>query len=148
MADFHALATLIRLARQQTDDAARDLGEAVRVADAARQKLALLLQYRDEYANRFQRDLSRSLHTGDYRNYRSFLEKLETAASGQRQVLRDAEQRVEAQRNTWQAAARRRDSFETLADRMKTQEARREGRREQRLMDEHATRSAVARRRT
>jgi flagellar FliJ protein len=136
-----ALGTLIELAKQRTNEAVKALGEAVRSANAAREKHALLVQYRDDYIGRFQSDLVRGLSTSTYSNYRSFLDKLESVARAQEKVLRDAEGRVEARRSAWNAAIRKRDSFITLADRMEAEDRRLEARRDQRLTDEIAARS-------
>jgi flagellar protein FliJ len=143
-----ALATLIELANQRTNEAVRALGEAVRSADAAREKHALLVRYRDDYASRFQSDLMRGLSAPNYSNYRSFLGKLESAACRQEKVLRDAEGCVETRRDVWKAAIRKRDAFIALADRMKAEKKRLEARRDQRLTDDIATRSGHVRRQT
>jgi flagellar FliJ protein len=146
MSDSSPLPTLIELARQRVDDAARALGEAVRNADAARAKLALLAQYRDDYARRFQAGLERGLSTICYSNFRSFLDKLESAARGQEDAVRDAEGYVEARRSAWEAATRKLDSFLTLLDRARIEKKRVEDKREQRITDERAMRSGRTRR--
>lgn len=146
MAARSPLMTLIELAQRRADDAVQALGEAVRFAEAAREKLALLAQYRDDYASRFQAGLVRGLSMLDYQNYCSFLDQLESAAGRQERAVRDAEEHVEARRAAWREAVRRRDSFVALADRMEAEQRKIASKYEQRLTDEHAIRSRHARR--
>jgi flagellar FliJ protein len=146
MPKLNAFATLIELARQRTDSAARSLAEATGWAGAAREKLTLLVHYRNDYLSRFHTGLSRGLGTPDYCNFRSFLDKLESAVRGQEELLREAEGRVEARRSEWLAAVRKRDSFVTLSDRRKLEQRKLEERRDQRLTDEYAIRSGLAHR--
>jgi flagellar FliJ protein len=142
-----ALRTLLELARRRNDDAERDLGTALQFASATKRKLELLLQYRDEYASRFESGLFRGLSALEYSNFRSFLGKLETAAGDQQELLRDAEAQVEARRAAWKAAARRQESFAALASRMESEQRKRADRRDQRLTDESAVRSKLSRKR-
>jgi flagellar FliJ protein len=130
------------------DEAARQLGEAVRLADAARDKLSVLVGYRDDYANQLRACISVGLPTTEYRNFWSFLERLETAVRGQGNLVRAAEEQVEARRIAWQAAARKHESFLILGGRMKAECMKREGKRDQKMMDEYAARSGLVRRQT
>ena len=145
MASSSAIGTLLEMARQRNDEAAQELGRAIRFANATERKLEVLLQYRDDYASRFESGLFRGLSAVEYSNFRSFLDKLETAAGGQRELLRDAEAQVEARRSAWEAAARRQESFAMLAGQMEREERKRDDRREQRLMDEWANRPRLSR---
>lgn len=135
------LLTLVELAQRRADDSVRALGDAVRFADAARDKLALLEQYRDDYAKRMQEGLRRGLSMLDYQNYCAFLGQLDSAANRQEEAVRDAEHNVESRRSAWRDALRKRDSFLALADRLDAEHAKIESKREQRLTDEHAVRS-------
>lgn len=137
-----ALDTLIELATNQTDDAAKRLGRAIRACEDTEQKLALLLQYRDDYEARFQSGMASGISPAGYRNFRQFLEKLDTAIAGQQQIVQDAKRRIVDERGMWQSCERKRMSFDTLATRAQETEQRKENRREQKLMDEFATRQA------
>ncbi|MGN6388862.1 MAG: flagellar export protein FliJ [Burkholderiaceae bacterium] len=141
-----ALHTLIELAGTESDDAAKRLGQAVRTGEEAEQKLALLVQYRDDYAARLQNGMGAGLPAADYRNYQSFIGKLDQAIDGQRRVVEQAQQRVGAERAAWQACERKRLSYGTLADRAQQREAVREQRRDQKQTDELAARQAYTKR--
>jgi len=146
MATTSALETLIELAQRETDDAAKRLGKCIAAAEEAEKKLALLLQYRDDYAARFQQDLRSGLSASGYHNFQVFMGKLEQAVAGQQQMVKDAHERVERERAAWQACERKRMSYGTLAERAEKTEQRRENRREQKQMDEHAARQLLYKR--
>jgi flagellar protein FliJ len=141
-----ALHTLIELAVTETDEAAKRLGQAIRAGEEAEKKLALLLQYRDDYAARFQANLTTGLTAQGYRNFQLFLEKLDSAISGQQQVVATAGIRIEKERGAWQAGERKRMSFNTLATRAEKDALRNENRRDQKATDEQAARLALYKR--
>jgi flagellar FliJ protein len=140
MATSSALDTLIDLATKDTDEAAKRLGQAVRACDETEQKLALLVQYRDDYAARFQQNLTTGLTAAGYRNYQLFLDKLEQAIVGQQQAVRDAQQRIAREKAAWQASERKRMSYGTLATRAQKAQLHKENKRDQKQTDEHAAR--------
>ncbi|HYD95699.1 MAG TPA: flagellar export protein FliJ [Noviherbaspirillum sp.] len=142
MAINPALETLIELATTQTDEAAKRLGLAIRACEDTEQKLAMLLQYRDEYEARFRTGLSSGISMAGYRNFQLFMEKLDTAIAGQQRIVEDAKQRIVDERSAWQACERKRMSYGTLATRAQKVEERKANKRDQKLMDEFATRQA------
>lgn len=142
MATNSALETLIDLATNQTDEAAKRLGRAIRACEDTEQKLAMLVQYREEYEARFKTGMANGLTMAGYRNFQLFLEKLDLAIEGQERIVQDAKQRIVAERSTWQSCERKRMSYDTLATRAEQVEQRKQNKREQKLMDEFATRQA------
>lgn len=146
MAIPSALDTLIELATNETDEAAKRLGNAIRAFDDTEKKLALLLQYRDDYAARFQSNLAVGLTAAGYRNFQLFMDKLDTAISGQQQIVLDAQKRVDSERGAWQASERKRMSYDTLATRAQKEEQQRENRRDQKQTDEIAARQVLYKR--
>ncbi|HJV88499.1 MAG TPA: flagellar export protein FliJ [Noviherbaspirillum sp.] len=142
MASPSALDTLIELATNQTDDAAKRLGQAIRACEDTEQKLAMLLQYREDYEARLKAGMAAGMSAAGYRNFQLFLEKLDTAIAGQQQIVNAAKQRITSERSTWQSCERKRISYDTLATRVEQAELRKESRRDQKLMDEYATRQA------
>ncbi|MBP0596975.1 flagellar export protein FliJ [Herbaspirillum sp. LeCh32-8] len=140
MATPSALETLIELATKETDEATKRLGRAIRVSEEAQQKLVILQQYRDDYAARFQDTLTTGLTALSYRNFQLFIEKIDTAITGQQDVVRNSQQRVAEARTAWQACERKRMSYDTLAARAKEKELKKENKRDQKAMDEHAAR--------
>ncbi len=146
MATHSAINTLIELATKDADEAAKRLGVAIHASAETEQKLALLLQYRDDYAARCQSDLASGLTATGYHNFRVFLEKLDSAIAGQREVVSAAQKLVDAARSAWQENERKRMSFDTLANRAQKQARQHETRRDQKLTDEHATRQTLYKR--
>lgn len=146
MATSSALGTLIELATRDTDEAAKRLGKCMKAAEECEQKLALLKQYRDDYAARFQQSLSTGLSASGYRNYQQFLDKLEQAIGSQQQVVREAHARVEREKKAWQDCERKRMSYGTLADRAEKAQQLKDNKRDQKQMDEHAARQLLYKR--
>jgi flagellar protein FliJ len=142
MAINSALETLIELATSQTDEAAKRLGLAIRACEDTEQKLTMLLQYREEYEARFNTSLASGVTAAGYRNFQLFLEKLDTAIAGQQRIVEDAKRRIVDERSQWQSCERKRMSYDTLATRVQKAEERKENKRDQKLMDEFATRQA------
>ena len=146
MATSSALDTLIELATTETDEAAKRLGQCMKAAEETEQKLALLMQYRDDYAARFQQNLTTGLTAMGYRNFQLFMDKLEQAINSQKLVVRDAHVRVERERTAWQASERKRMSYGTLANRALKSKQLAESKRDQKQTDEHAARQFLYKR--
>jgi len=146
MASTSQLETLIDLARRDTDDAAKRLGAALKAVDDAEEKLNMLIGYRDEYGRKFQASQQAGITPMAYRNFQAFMEKLDSAIVGQEEVLRHSQKRGEVEKTTWQLAERKRMSYTTLRDREAVRQQQLEAKRDQKAMDEHATRQAFFRR--
>jgi flagellar FliJ protein len=142
MTNHSALDTLIELATTASDEAARRLGAAIRASDDAAQKLNMLLQYRDDYQTRFHAGLTAGMTASGYRNFQLFMDKLDTAIAGQQQIVDNIKRKVEAERGLWQQSERKRMSYDTLATRFEHAAQQLENKRDQKMMDEFATRSA------
>ncbi|MCU6435390.1 flagellar export protein FliJ [Undibacterium sp. Jales W-56] len=135
------ISTLIALAEKDTDDAAKNLGKAIRAHEETEKQLALLLQYRDDYVIRFQDGAAGGLSAGQYMNFQSFIYKLDSAVDGQKKIVKDAEFRVTKARNQWQENEKKRLSYGILQNRAKTEVLKKESKQDQKQTDEHATRS-------
>jgi flagellar FliJ protein len=146
MATHSAINTLIELATKDVEEAAKRLGIAIRAREETDQKLTLLLQYRDDYAARCQSGLSTGLTAAGYHNFRVFLEKLDSAITGQREIVREAQKLADKARSAWQNCERKRLSFGALENRARKQIQQHESRRDQKLMDEHAARKTLYKR--
>ncbi|MBS1146297.1 MAG: flagellar protein FliJ [Proteobacteria bacterium] len=140
MATRSALNTLIDLANKDADEAAKHLGEVLRNCEEATQKLQLLQQYRDDYAQRCQTSLSNGISATHFNNFQVFMHKLDHAIAGQQTVVSHANQRAEQARLAWQVCEQKKMSFVTLSDRANKEDARRELWRDQKQNDEHAAR--------
>jgi len=147
MATSSALGTLIELATKETDEAAKRLGKCMAAAEDAEKKLQLLQQYREDYAARFQQNLTGAgLSAMGYHNYQVFLGKLDLAVESQQHAVRDAHKRVEHERSVWQASERKRMSYGTLQSRADKAQLAKENKRDQKQMDEHAARQLLYKR--
>ena len=111
MAKQSALDTLLELAQTRTDDAAKRLGALNAQGVDMEAKLALLVQYWQEYSARFQVSMQQGITASDWRNYQEFLDKLDAAVVQQRELLAATQQRVEAGRVAWQSAKRTLKSY-------------------------------------
>jgi flagellar FliJ protein len=146
MASTQQLETLIDLAQRQTDDCAKRLGAALKAVNDAEEKLNMLIGYRDEYGRRFDASQQAGITPMAYRNFQAFMEKLDAAIQGQQEVLRHAQSRGEQDKKQWQDAERKRMSFSTLRERADAQALKVEAKRDQKAMDEHASRQAFFKR--
>ena len=134
------LDTLTDLARNKTDDAARQLGLLQNAQVSAAQKLELLLQYRQDYSDQLQVLMENGLPSAQWHNYRNFLGTLDGAIQQQQAIAAQAASRLDHGRIEWQQHKRRLNSFDALAERMRRQELVVGARREQRDSDERAAR--------
>lgn len=146
MASKAQLETLIDLARRETDDAAKRLGISLKAVDDARSKHEMLVGYREEYVKRFQEAQASGITPMAYRNFQAFMDKLDVAVKGQQELVRQAENRSNQDKLTWQTAERKRVSYSTLNDRADAAALKLENKRDQKQMDEHAARQAFFKR--
>ena len=146
MAQQSALATLIELAQRETDDAAKRLGAALKAEGECEQKLTMLLGYRDDYAAKLDAAQMAGITPMAYRNFVAFMDKLDIAINGQREVIKHAQHKTGVEKAAWQACERKRLSYRTLNERAAVETLRRENKLDQKQMDEHATRQAYYKR--
>lgn len=141
MAQQSAIQTLIELANKEAEQFAERLGVAIRNHRENEQKLAVLQQYREDYAQRYDEGMAAGLGISNHHNFRVFLAKLDEAIIGQLAIVRQLQATIEFERQAWQAAERKRMSFDTLAQRAQQQAHRQTLRREQKSADEYASRA-------
>jgi flagellar FliJ protein len=142
MANTSALDTLIDLAQRESDACAKRLGAALKAVDEGEQKLQMLLGYRDDYANRLDAAQVAGITPFAYRNFVAFLGKLDQAIDGQREVLKHARVKADMEKKGWQESERKRLSYRTLNERAAAQALALEIKRDQKMMDDHAARTA------
>ena len=146
MAAHSTLEFLIDRAASASDTAATGLGKAIRLGEDGTNKLVLLRQYRDTYVSNFQASMANGLTASAYRNYQSFLAKLEQAIAGQDGIVAGLERKITQERSAWQNSERQRNSYRMLQDRATQKELSVVQQREQKSMDEHAARQLFYRR--
>jgi flagellar FliJ protein len=144
MANLSALETLIGLAQRESDDRARKLGAALKAVEEGEQKLQMLLGYRDDYGRKLDAAQQAGITPFAYHNFVAFLDKLENAVKGQREVIKHARYKADTEKAAWQESERKRLSYRTLTERAAAQAMALENKRDQKMMDDHAARTARA----
>lgn len=134
------LAMLIELTQTKTDDSTRRLGQLQSAQTSAQEKLNMLMEYRHEYCVRMQAQMQDGIPATQWQNFQHFITTLDGAIEQQRTVVAQALTRLAQGRADWQHQKRRLNSFGTLAERVRQQQAVVLNRREQRDSDEHAAR--------
>ena len=134
------LAMLIELAQSKTDEATRRLGQLQNAQLSASAKLAMLVQYRQEYVAQFSAQLQSGLAASQVRNFQHFIGTLDGAIEQQRALTLQASTRLGHGRTDWQSSQRRLNSFGTLADRVRQFELGVANKKEQRESDERSAR--------
>jgi flagellar FliJ protein len=135
------LQSILDLSQLHLDEATRRLGELISGEQQAAERLDLLIQYRDEYHARFLDAAKDGLDLGQWRNFQSFLERLDAAIGQARDLVAQSQQRTAAGRQEWISKHGRVKAFDTLAQRHQAREVYAESRQEQKSLDEHAARS-------
>ena len=130
----------MEVVKQATSHTEREHAE--RVAQAERhvvemeQKLAALERYRKEYEDGFAQRAGAGFGAMAVRDFQTFLARLSDALEQQRQVVEQARAAHQAVIVVWREAAKRAHVVDTLTERWQSEEAREEGRRDQRDNDE------------
>lgn len=143
MAQRLPLDTLSELARNKADDSAKRLGVLQRADLTAKQKLQLLVEYREDYQRQLQVRMTEGVATAHVRNHQAFLTTLDGAIEQQRAIVEQAAGRLDVGRRDWQDHKRRQNSFDTLSERTRRQEMLIQAKREQRDSDERSTRRFI-----
>lgn len=138
MGKHFPIKTLIDLAQNDVDAAAKQLGRAQRERSDVQAQLESLVRYRDEYHANFSASAQNGMPAGNWRNFQAFIDTLDAAIEQQRRLLAAATSRVEAAKPEWQRQKQKLGSYEVLQARGDAAEARLAARREQRDADEHA----------
>jgi flagellar protein FliJ len=136
-----ALQTVLDLMQERTDEATQQLARLIANERDANNKLALLQQYRDEYAERFRLAGQKGLTQGEWHNYREFLNRLDEAIDTQRQMVRVQAQKTQAGQVHWQQQRQKLEAFHTLSDRHFASQESAKHRREQKTQDEFSARA-------
>lgn len=134
------LKSILDLSQMKLEEATRRLGELISGEQQAAQRLELLAQYRDEYHARFLTAARDGLSRDQWRNYQSFLDKLDTAIAQAREIVAQSHQLTAAGQQDWVAKRGRVKAFDTLAQRHQARIDYAENRQEQKALDEHSSR--------
>jgi flagellar protein FliJ len=130
--------------RNLYDDTERRLAVALatvekKVADAET-KLRELERYRGDYENQFKQRAGRGIGATELRDYQAFLARLSDAIRQQQAVVKRAQSERDAERQSWEEAAKRAKALGHVVEQWQTEERRASDRREQRENDERSQR--------
>ena len=134
------LQTVLELMQLRAEDAARDLGRLIAAEKDAQSRLALLVNYRDEYAARFREAAAQGLTRQQWSNYQEFSARIELAIEQQAAAVDASKSRTVAGQERWRDQNQRVQAFDTLAQKHDATQRYQEGRREQKQLDEMVTR--------
>lgn len=140
MAKKFPLQSILDLSQLHLDDATRRLGELISGEQQASERLNLLIQYRDEYHTRLLDAAKNGLSRNQWRNYQSFLDRLDTAIAQALELVAQSQERTAAGRQEWIAKHGRVKAFDALAQRHQARQDYAEQRNEQKVLDEHNAR--------
>ncbi len=135
------LTLLIQLATDEVDAAMQDLAQAMQLLEQAQQQRTMLEQYQQEYEQQWQLASQKGLKADLYRNFQGFFSQLELAVRSQNAQIEQCQANVVHMRQLLQEKQRKQKSFEVLMTRAETMQAKAEGKRDQKLMDEFASRA-------
>lgn len=144
MSNRFPLQSVMDLAREDADRAAQRLGHAMKQLMDADRKLKMLLDYREEYQNKFRSSASSGIDSAGWRNFNLFLAKLESGIETARAQADAARRAAHAAQVHWQELQRKLKAYDVLAERHERNQLALTARREQRETDDQA--AAVYRR--
>lgn len=140
MAKPFSLQMVLDLMRNRHDEATQSLARLLAAERDAKKKLAMLLQYREEYTTRFREAAQDGLGQPEWRNFQDFLNRLDEAITQQLQSVSLQEAHTAAGQAEWRQQQKRLKAFDALSERHRVSEARWESRQEQKTQDEFAAR--------
>ena len=123
------------LAETEEKQQCRAMGNSQRSLDDEINRLAELKAYRQSYGARCAEGAYNSMQ---WKDYQSFLQRLDQAVAIQTQVVMDGRQKRDTQRSRWMTKRRKVESLERVVDRFRQQEIQSEERGEQKTSDELA----------
>lgn len=135
-----ALQTVLELMQARADDATQALARLIASEQDAKAKLALLQQYRNEYAARFRQMAQNGLSPREWQNYQEFLNRLDDAVSSQSKAVTQQEMNTAAGQARWREQHLKLKAIDTLSERHYAREEAREAKRDQKAQDEFAAR--------
>ena len=141
MKNTFRLKVVQELAQKDSDTAATRLGFLNAEVAKADQKLQMLIDYREDYRQRFRNTLNTDVHSAGWKNFQQFLVKLEEAIEQQRGACAIARQAVLGGQRDWQSKQVKVKAFDSLEQRHHLQVEARMKKIEQRATDEFASRA-------
>lgn len=144
MAQTFSLQPLLELMQTRTDDATRQLGKLIAAEQNAKSRLQMLEQYREEYAQRLRDATAQGITRSALHNYQDFLARIDQAISQQSMAVRQSEQSTAVGQDHWKEQNKQLKAIDTLSLRHDARERLRNGKQEQKMLDEFSARKYSA----
>jgi flagellar FliJ protein len=125
-----------RIAKDRERKAASVLGEALKVRQAAEQRLAELRSYHAEYLERFRSATAAGSSAAQIRGYQRFLDQLEGAIREQERIAGQARQKCERSKEQWRDRYSRSKAMDGVVERLRDGERKEADKKEQSELDE------------
>ncbi len=132
---------LNQLAGDEVEAAMQSLAQTMQQLERAKQQLAMLGQYQQEYQQQWQQAAQQGVKADLYRNFQGFFSQLESAVQGQNAQIEQFQAIVLQKQQVLQEKRRKQKSYEVLITRAETLQAKAESKRDQKMMDEFASRA-------
>jgi len=139
MATPHSLKLLLEHAHKQTNDAAIHLGKLNLKQQEAENTLQLLVEYRENYQMQFMESAGNGINPIEWRNFKAFICKLDTAIQAQKKLVALTQQHTEAGSLQYRSQRKKLKSYDTLSQRAERHYQLRSQKQEQRQLDEHTS---------
>ena len=135
------LTLLSQLAGDEVELAMKALAQAMKQLEQGQQQKSLLSQYQQEYQQQWQTVVQKGLKADLYRNFQGFFSQLETAVTSQNAQIEQLQAVVVQRQQMLQEKQRKQKSYEVLITRAQTLNEKIERKRDQKMMDEFASRA-------
>lgn len=135
-----SLQVVLDLTQKRADEATQELAKLIASERDARNKLAMLQQYRNEYATRFQQAAQNGLTPSTWSNYQEFLNRLDDAIATQMRAVAQQAGSTAAGQAHWRQQQKKLKAIDTLSIRHRNDEEIREQKVDQKIQDEFASR--------
>lgn len=129
-----------QVTEQRERKAASDLAERMRLRQQAEGQLQSLKDYYQDYLQRFNETARNGVDVTRVREFQRFLDKLEQAIAEQEEAVRLAQQDCESAKGTWREKHTRTRVIDTVMEKLKADERKEEGKKEQAQQDERSHR--------
>ena len=129
------------LATEEVEAAMQQLAQAMQQLEQAHTQQAMLGQYQQEYQQQWQLAAQKGLKADLYRNFQGFFSQLELAVQGQNAQIAHWQSVVQQKQLELQEKQRKQKSYEVLITRAEHAQHKVERKRDQKMMDEFASRA-------
>jgi len=139
MTNTESLQKLLELAQKQSDESAKKLGKLSLQYQEAEKKLKLLVEYRETYQKQLQDASQNGINHVEWRNFVTFINKLDTAIAEQKLALQYAEHNRRTGSEDYQSCQRKLNTYDTISQRHQSAKELNRKKLEQKDMDEFAS---------